>query len=41
LAGIYRKQGKTAEAKHEMEEFQSLQSNSTTQPPPGQQSSQH
>jgi tetratricopeptide (TPR) repeat protein len=35
LAGIYRKQGKTAEAKHEMQEFESLQ-NSATQPPSAQ-----
>ena len=33
LAGLYRKQGKTAEAKHEMQEFEKLQSNST-QPQP-------
>ena len=32
LAGIYRKQGKTAEAKHEMQEFQSLQSSAQPQP---------
>jgi tetratricopeptide (TPR) repeat protein len=32
LAGLYRKQGKTAEAQHEMQEFQSLQ-NSSNQPP--------
>jgi tetratricopeptide (TPR) repeat protein len=31
LAGLYRKQGKTAEAQHEMQEFQSLQ-NSSNQP---------
>ena len=41
LAGIYRKQGKTAEAKHEMEEFQALQSNSAPSQPPGPQESQH
>jgi tetratricopeptide (TPR) repeat protein len=33
LAGLYRKQGKTAEAQHEMQEFQSLQ-NSLNQPQP-------
>src|SRR5271170_6258089 len=32
LAGLYRKEGKTAEAQREMQEFQSLQ-NSTNQPP--------
>jgi tetratricopeptide (TPR) repeat protein len=32
LAGLYRKQGKTAEAQHEMQEFQNLQ-NSLKQPP--------
>jgi cytochrome c-type biogenesis protein CcmH/NrfG len=41
LAGIYRKQGKTAEATHEMEEFQSLQGNSTQPQPQGQESSHH
>jgi tetratricopeptide (TPR) repeat protein len=40
LAGIYRKQGKTAEAKHEMQEFESLQNNAT-QPPSAQPDSQH
>jgi tetratricopeptide (TPR) repeat protein len=30
LAGIYRKQGKTAEAQHEMQEFQALQNTSVT-----------
>jgi tetratricopeptide (TPR) repeat protein len=39
LAGIYRKQGKTAEAKQEMQEFQKLQA--ATQPQSGQQDSQH
>ncbi len=34
LAGLYRKQGKTAEAQHEMQEFESLQNNSS-QPQPG------
>jgi tetratricopeptide (TPR) repeat protein len=32
LAGIYRKQGKTAEAKHEMQEFENLQSSAQAQP---------
>jgi tetratricopeptide (TPR) repeat protein len=32
LAAIYRKQGKTAEAKHEMQEFDSLQSSTQAQP---------
>ena len=32
LAGLYRKQGKAAEAQHEMQEFQSLQ-NGSSQPP--------
>jgi tetratricopeptide (TPR) repeat protein len=32
LAGLYRKQGKTAEAQHEMQEFERLQ-NSSNQPP--------
>jgi tetratricopeptide (TPR) repeat protein len=31
LAGIYRKQGKTAEAQHEMQEFQALQSSANAQ----------
>ena len=39
LAGLYRKQGKTAEAKHEMQEFQNLQNNSPQ--PSGQENSQH
>jgi len=38
LAGLYRKQGKTAEAQHEMQEFESLQNRS--QPQPGKQESQ-
>ena len=37
LAGIYRKQGKTAEAKREMQEFQSLQNNSAQPQPAAQQ----
>jgi tetratricopeptide (TPR) repeat protein len=41
LAGIYRKQGKLAEAKHEMQEFESLQNSSTQPQAPGQQDSQH
>jgi tetratricopeptide (TPR) repeat protein len=41
LAGIYRKQGKLAEAKHEMQEFESLQNKSTQPQLPGQQDSQH
>ena len=32
LAGLYRKQGKTSQAEHEMQEFQKLQSGSTPQP---------
>lgn len=40
LAGLYRKQGKTAAAQREMQEFQRLQSGSTTQPP-AQEESQH
>jgi len=39
LAGIYRKQGKAAEAKQEMQEFEKLQSGAA--PPSGQQDSQH
>jgi tetratricopeptide (TPR) repeat protein len=38
LAGLYRKQGKTAEAQHEMQEFESLKNNST-QPEAGKQES--
>jgi tetratricopeptide (TPR) repeat protein len=41
LAGIYRKQGKTAEAQHEMQEFQSLQNNLNPPQPSGKQESQH
>jgi tetratricopeptide (TPR) repeat protein len=41
LAGIYRKQGKTAEAQREMQEFQSLQNNSTSPQLSGQQDSPH
>ncbi|HXP45036.1 MAG TPA: tetratricopeptide repeat protein [Candidatus Acidoferrales bacterium] len=41
LAGLYRKQGKTAEAKHEMQEFEKLQSNATQPPPSASQDPQH
>jgi tetratricopeptide (TPR) repeat protein len=41
LAGLYRKQGKTAEAKHEMQEFEKLQTNSTQPEPPASQDPQH
>ncbi|MGA9392698.1 MAG: tetratricopeptide repeat protein [Candidatus Sulfotelmatobacter sp.] len=41
LAGIYRKQGKTAEAKHEMQEFQSLQNNANPPQAPAKQDSQN
>ncbi len=41
LAGIYRKQGKTAEAKHEMQEFQSLQNNANQPQPSAPPDSQH
>jgi tetratricopeptide (TPR) repeat protein len=41
LAGLYRKQGKTAEAKHEMQEFEKSQSNSTQPQPPAGQDPQH
>lgn len=34
LAGLYRKQGKIADAKHEMQEFQRLQTNSNPPPAP-------
>jgi tetratricopeptide (TPR) repeat protein len=37
LAGIYRKQGKTAEAQREMQEFEKLQNSSTQPQPSGQQ----
>lgn len=41
LAGVYRKQGKTAEAQHEMQEFQRLQGGGTGTPPaPGSQAPQ-
>ena len=32
LAGLYRKQGKTAQAQHEMQEFQRLQSSTSSRP---------
>jgi tetratricopeptide (TPR) repeat protein len=38
LAGLYRKQGKTAAAKHEMEEFQRLQTSSNPSQAPGKES---
>jgi tetratricopeptide (TPR) repeat protein len=41
LAGLYRKQGKTAEAQHEMQEFQNLQNSSNPPQPAGKQESQH
>jgi tetratricopeptide (TPR) repeat protein len=41
LASIYRKQGKTAAAQHEMQEFQRLQAGLNPQPPPEKQESQH
>jgi tetratricopeptide (TPR) repeat protein len=41
LAGLYRKQGKTAEAQHEMQEFQSLQNGANQRQPPAKQDSQH
>lgn len=41
LAGLYRKQGKTADAQHEMQEFQSLQNTSNQPPASGKQESQH
>jgi tetratricopeptide (TPR) repeat protein len=41
LAGLYRKQGKTAEAQHEMQEFQNLQHGSNQPQPSGKQESQH
>jgi len=40
LAGLYRKQGKTAAAQHEMQEFQRLQSNSNPPETPGKKESQ-
>src|ERR1700726_823576 len=39
LAGLYRKQGKTAAAQHEMQEFQRLQGGSTPPPAPGKEES--
>jgi len=41
LAGLYRKQGRTAEAQREMQEFQSLQNSSNPPQPPGKQESPH
>jgi len=41
LAGLYRKQGKTAAAKHEIEEFQRLQTSPTQPPAPAKEESQH
>jgi tetratricopeptide (TPR) repeat protein len=41
LAALYRKQGKTEAAQHEMREFQSLQNNSNPPPAPGKQESPH
>src|SRR6202049_2484190 len=41
LAGLYRKQGKTAAAQHEMQEFQRLQNISNPPQAPGKQESQH
>jgi tetratricopeptide (TPR) repeat protein len=41
LAGLYRKQGKAAEAQHEMQEFQSLQNSSNPPQPAGKQESPH
>ncbi len=41
LAGIYRKQGKTAEAQREMQEFQSLQNSANQPQPSGKQDSPH
>ena len=41
LAGLYRKQGKTAEAQHEMQEFESLQNGSNQPAAPRKQDSQH
>jgi tetratricopeptide (TPR) repeat protein len=41
LAALYRKQGKTADAQHEMQEFQSLQNSSNPPQLPGKQESQH
>jgi tetratricopeptide (TPR) repeat protein len=41
LAGLYRKEGKTAEAQREMQEFQSLQNSANPPQPSGKQDSQH
>ncbi|MGB6384148.1 MAG: tetratricopeptide repeat protein [Terriglobales bacterium] len=41
LAGLYRKQGKTAAAQHEMDEFQRLQGGSNAEPAPGKEESPH
>jgi tetratricopeptide (TPR) repeat protein len=41
LASLYRKQGKTAAAQHEMQEFQKLQSGSTQPQAPSQEQPQH
>jgi tetratricopeptide (TPR) repeat protein len=41
LASLYRKQGKTAAAQHEMQEFQRLQTSLTQPQAPGKQESQH
>jgi Flp pilus assembly protein TadD len=41
LAGLYRKQGKTAAAQHEMQEFQRLQTSSSPLQAPVKQESQH
>jgi tetratricopeptide (TPR) repeat protein len=41
LAGLYRKQGKTAAAQHEMQEFQRLQSGSNPHPSPAKEEAQH
>jgi len=41
LAGLYRKQGKTAAVQHEMQEFQRLQTSSNQPQAPGKEQSQH
>jgi tetratricopeptide (TPR) repeat protein len=41
LSALYRKEGKTVEAQHEMQEFQSLQNSSNQPPASGKQDSQH
>ncbi len=41
LAGLYRKQGKTAAAQHEMQEFQRLQTGGNPPQPPRKEESQH